>query len=167
MAYIQTADSNPYGNAGASEIGDILGQTFVGDGRILHSVGFLLVDFSATPVDIYAYIYNLTGTPGTDGKPTGAAIATSLPVSEADLLGYGEPTKFRFIGDNKIVLEDGVNYGVGFLNTGGQNHRVDTNETYSGNKFYYENSVWFSSASNYITFYVYTRPLKNILPGNA
>ena len=62
-------------------LGEYVGQAFIigGTARDICKAKFYLSATYAggTSIDIAAKIYACTGTPGTDGKPTGAALATS------------------------------------------------------------------------------------------
>ncbi len=121
---------------------------------------------SGTPlVDIIARLYNLTGTPGIDAIPTGAALTSSDVISSSILTDT--VTLYEFIFLNPYYLSSG-NYGVSLEIVSGTisvNNNVgygwDVTPTNSGNPFRYFNSAW-----SYVTFdrifYLYGNPIKDI-----
>jgi hypothetical protein len=88
--------------------------------------------------NMYAKIYAVTGTPGTTGKPTGAALAVSDAKAASSVLGNSVQA-FTFSGANKISLNSGTDYCVTLEYTGGNGGNTvqvvgdDTSPTDNGN----------------------------------
>jgi hypothetical protein len=88
------------------------GQSFTGDGGILQSVKLYLENYTGATGTAYVKIYAHTGTFGTDGKPTGSALATtSFDVSTLESSELTLET-FTFTGEDKITLTNGTKYVV-------------------------------------------------------
>jgi len=103
--------ANPATDYDAGMAGVRVGQTFTADaGTVSSAVMYFYGDGTALG-NIKAYIYAVSGTPGSDAIPTGAPIATSLPVNAATLAASpGGPVTFTFssspvlTADTKYIL---------------------------------------------------------------
>lgn len=139
------------------------GITFAGNGRILNGVRFYLkrsgTDIGTVVVKIYAH----TGTYGTNGKPTGEALATSDIFDASTISTSMALRSFVFSGANKITLVDGTKY-CAVLQTvtwGGQTllFGIDiTSPSHGGNlvSSYNQGSTWSYESSWDGIFYVYS-----------
>ena len=79
------------------------GQAFTNHNTsLLVSCKFFISKVSTPTGSVYARLYNMTGSYGTTGKPTGTAIATSDPI-DVSTLTSGWYT-FDFSGSNRITL---------------------------------------------------------------
>ena len=105
-----------------------VGQTFSNnldnDARLV-SAQFSLWREGSPTGNVYAALYNLTGTFGTNAKPTGEAIAisdnvdiTTIPNTQVPVLW----TSFSFSGDNQVVLEKNGQYGITCVFNGGDSN---------------------------------------------
>ena len=135
------------------------GQTYA-----LTQAVFYLYTGAGSPGTLNAVLYAMTGTYGTNGKPTGSALATSGNVSGTGLGGsYGLVT-FTFSGAQQYVMSANTNYcivvqatsgtfdGSDYVEVGADNSGVLTGY---GNVATYLNSAWSTSSSIMTIFYVY------------
>lgn len=89
------------------------GSTFSSGSTIaLYSSKFYLLKDGSPTGNIVSKIYNYTGTPGTNAKPTGSALATSATYNIASLTGSYQLIEFLFTGVNAISLTGGTKYFV-------------------------------------------------------
>ena len=98
------------------------GQTF--SNNLLNNVRLTSAQFnlrkSGSPIgNVYAALYNLTGTFGTNAKPTGEAIAISDNVDVTTISTLNSWISFSFSEDNQVVLEVAGQYGVACIFNGG------------------------------------------------
>jgi len=145
------------------------GQTwqFVSGNVTLTSVEFALLKSGLPLGNSYARVYDMTGTHGVDGKPTGAALASSDAVSVATFgLGFAR-IGFNFTGADQIELVNGTFYVLTFENPTagtidvGNYVRIGRDvsaPTDPGNLCFYSNSVWTEQAGSDIIYYVYGDP---------
>lgn len=143
-----------------------VGQTFTNSTtKILDSCKFHLSLWSGSPTgNMYAKLYNITGTYGTTAIPTGSALATSdaVSVSSADLsIAVPKFVEFTFSGANKIQLSDGY-YAICLNYSGGDSsNRIAisadiTSPSHSGNGVKESGGTWTSRSTYEDTiFYVY------------
>lgn len=88
-----------------------IGQTFsISEAADISQTSFLLAKSTGGTGYLTAAIYALTGTPGTNGKPTGSPLGVSSQVSEADLpvtstLSQFQEKAFQF--DTPVELSPG------------------------------------------------------------
>jgi len=98
-----------------------IGQTFYNKQKsVLDSVILWLDKTGAPEGNINVKVYATTGTYGTDGLPTGDALATSDNFDVTGIAGGGAATNtITFSGDNRITLEANTHYVFVFsaLNT--------------------------------------------------
>ena len=143
-----------------------LGQSFTGDGGLLHSIKFYIKRNSVPTGNLYANIYAHTGTYGVSGKPTGSALATSSAIDVSTVDTSVALVTFTFWNTNKITLTNGTKYvavidGSGVIDTEGfGSRRIDvgvdeSSPTYSGNQSMLFEGSWSGVASTDLCFYVY------------
>lgn len=140
------------------------GQSFTGDGGTLNSAKFFLKKVNSPTGNAYAKIYAHTNTFGSNGVPTGSALATSDAVDVSGISTTQSLVTFTFSGENKITLDNETNYVVMLeYNVNDPDNWIyvgkdSTSPTHSGNavgwfnfgSYYYEaNSSWD------VCFYVY------------
>lgn len=83
------------------------------DNYTLDSVKIYVSKQAAVSGNLYAKIYAHTGTFGTDGKPTGSALATSDAVAFSSVALYGtREVTLNFSSSNRILLEADTYYCV-------------------------------------------------------
>jgi hypothetical protein len=134
------------------------GQSFTGNGQVLKQAFFLLAKYGSPVGNLKAVLYTHTGTFGTDGKPTGAAIETSSAVAMASLPTYSTNyawTLFTFAGTT--ILTAGTNYCIvvyaDSATTLSTSHYVkvaygDTAPVILGNGCYFDSSSWKNVAND-------------------
>lgn len=134
------------------------GQSFVGDGASISKAKFYINKTGAPTGNIFAKIHSHSGTYGTSGKPTGAALATSdnvnvatLPTSQA-LIDFPFSTPFPTVNGTQYVVTlhftplnptDTVNVGCD-----------SSTPSASGNSSVFDNSRWFGDSDKDLVFYV-------------
>jgi len=144
------------GNGEASK-----GQSFTGDGTPITSAKFYLAKTGSPPNNITCELYAHTGTFGTDGKPTGSALATATPVSANSLSTSIALIEFTF--PTPYTMAKGTNYCVAVTyNDGDVGNRVNigydgTSPTHGGNLFYSAagTAPWVGLSFYDTIFYVY------------
>jgi len=121
IAYTTPVDSysgSLQGSNGVSSGGYIyIGNTFhVTNADRLSYCKFHLSHLNSPTGYLYAKIYAITGTPGTNAVPTGSALATSEAIDASTVSQTDQPpaTEYTFIftGANKISLSANTNYAV-------------------------------------------------------
>lgn len=162
--YSETNRDNARALASTSSEG--CGQAFNNPVKIeLDSCKFFLKIQGNNPnSNAFAKVYAVTGTLGTDAKPTGAALATSdaFSTTAVSLTTYNLHT-FNFTGANRITLQANTNYCIVVEFTGGtpgsQELAVgqDTSTpTHAGNETHFDFGVgWLVQADTDTIFYVY------------
>jgi len=114
---------------------------------------------------IHSVLYEMTGTYGTTGKPTGEPLATSDDY-DIETLGAepGDWVTFTFSGDEQYVMEEGLHYAIacqnptsGFISWNNFLCIADDPNTvaHDGNAFEYHDSGWYSYDYYDQSFYVY------------
>jgi hypothetical protein len=96
-----------------------IAQAFTGDGGTLNSAKWYLKKDSGATGIVVAKIYDITGTFGTDAKPTGSALATSDNYDVSSIGTTFELITFTFSGINKITLVDTTQYCLAVEYTSG------------------------------------------------
>jgi hypothetical protein len=90
-----------------------LGQSFNVSGNFtLYSCKFYLRKFGSPTGNITASIYAITGSFGSNSKPTGSALAVSDNISISGLTTSFQLINFNFSGVNRITLNNATNYVV-------------------------------------------------------
>ena len=134
-------------------------------GGELDSAKFYLRRLGSPTGNITARIYAMTGTYGTNGRPTGSPLAESDAI-DVTTIGTGSFAlqTFQFSGANRITLTAGTRYCVlvQHLGTDASNciqvGSDNSSPTHSGNRFTGTNSAltnWFGSGETDVIFYVY------------
>ena len=149
------------------------GQSFTGDGNTLDSVKWYLLKSGNPTGNIVAKVYAHTGSFGTTGKPTGAALATSDPVPATTLSTSYSLITFTFSGDQRIPLAIGTNYVVTVEYSGGDDSNFiragndGTSPTHVGNYSEESGGAWSSFNTIDAVFYIYAEdpPLPSSVPG--
>lgn len=112
---------------------------------------------------MYAKVYAITGTYGTDATPTGAALATSDGVDVASLTTSYNLITFTFSGANRITLTADTYYAVIVEYAGGDSSNYlrvgadNSSPSHDGNRIGWSNSssTWSASSTTDVCFYVY------------
>lgn len=126
---------------------------------ILNYAEFRVKNNASATGNATAVLYALTGTYGTDAKPTGAPLATSDNVDVSGISSSATLVTFTFSGANKIDLTDGTTYCIAIqLNNGTNYITVDlttVSASHSGNASSTNDlSTWSGSTSD-LAFTVY------------
>ena len=153
----------------------IQGQCFaVAADASLASVVLYLKNTGATTGNAVVSLYAMTGSYGTTGKPTGAALATSDPFDTSILTTSAQLITFNFTGVNQYRMLSATDYcltlsfpsGTGTIQVG-----VDGSApAHGGNAVNSINggSTWTADATRDLAFYVYTYPdRKSFTPSAA
>ncbi len=113
----------------------------------------------------HAVLYALSGTYGTNSKPTGSALATSDDFAFSSITA-GQWFTLTFSGAQQIIVTAGSKYGIAFqadsATTLDGSNSISINydsvtKTHSGNYFEHESGAW-SSTTVDTPFYVYGQP---------
>lgn len=133
-----------------------VGQAFTGDGQMLGSVEWYMLNASGGATGtVTAKIYASTGTFGTDARPTGSPLAISDTVLDVSTLTPSFPKlfyEFLFTGANAITLINGTKYiatlervtglAVPAVEVGAD----DSSPTHPGNDVIYLGGTWYGGA---------------------
>lgn len=140
------------------------GQSFtVNSNYTITKAGFYIFSQSPPAGNVRAYIYNLSGTYGTNSVPTGSPIATSDAIDIANIPSYIDNVDwvdFSFTGGNLMNFPPGHYFSVVSFDGGASNYlgkRVDsTSPTHSGNRAVStDGSSWGGGADADLIFRVY------------
>lgn len=143
-----------------------VGQSLAVDkARKITSAKFGLRKELGSPVgNLVAVLYNITGTHGTDAKPTGDPLATSDPIPIEDLTGTVVNYEFAFPKNQQYKMEVGY-FGIcvqvqSATVLDSDNYptvasRYGALATHSGNFFECWKGVWYADADYDCIFYVY------------
>jgi len=149
---------HPSTNTSLSAVGQCF--TSASTNKTLCAAQFYLKKGGSPSGNLVARLYAITATFGTNGVPTGNALATSDAYNSADLttsfqwITFVFSTPYTLVANTYYCIEieavdgtiDGSNYVyVGYNSTGG----------HSGNGFRYVSSNWISYATSDFDFYVY------------
>jgi len=170
------ADSNP--SPGATGSGSGWGitpnrpqaaQTFTAIAGTLDSADFYLEKLGNPTGSMYAVVYAMTGTYGSDSVPTGPPLATSAAVNASTIRSY-VPIPFHF--DNTLSLAEGTHYAVALRYDGTDpnnwvSFRLDTARHHPGNPSLYQGSKWWPSSMYDAYFAVYENPPAPVVPTPA
>lgn len=143
-----------------NSVDGIVGQSFTAIASSLTQAKFYLRRGGGTPTgSIYAKLYAHSGTFGSTGVPTGAALATSDPIDSATI-GSESLFTFTFSGANRYTLVGGTKYFIvldALASGNGTNYisiRSDnTAPTHSGNMAS-NTGAWAAASSDDLAFYV-------------
>ena len=138
------------------------GETFQSDGSTIDSCKFYLMKSGSPQGNARVRLYAMTGTLGSTGVPTDAALASSNNLDVSTLTGSYQLIKFTFATpyktsnttDYSLSLEENV------MNSSSTNYvRVGDDEssaTYAGNEFYGSSGSWYAfTAGSDFCFYIY------------
>ena len=136
-----------------------VGQTFNASvGGYVNKAQFYLSKTGAPTGNVTAAIYALTGTPGTTGKATGTALATSAAVDIASVPSLRTLITFEF--PTSVELTQGTGYVVAVQYSGGDGsnylayyYDVDAGDV--GANATYSDGAWDYNAARDVGFYVY------------
>ena len=139
------------------------GQSFTNTNEIeLDSAKFYLKKNGSPTGNVYAKIYAITGTSGTDGKPTGSVLATSDAIDVSTLPTSIGLVTFTFSGVNRITLSATTNYVIQCNYNGGDASNYvgfgtdNSSPTDDGNRsFSTDGSTWTANTDYDSIFYVY------------
>jgi hypothetical protein len=155
------SESNVSGYYGTSEpfLSTFEAQSFTGNGGTLASVKFYVKKIGSPTANAYAFIHTHTGTFGTNGTPTGSALATSDGVAYSGISTSATLVEFTFSGANKITLTNGTRYFVAITSTQTSGNGLDvgvdeTSPSHAGNQAYFD-GMWVSVGGADDAFYVY------------
>jgi len=122
----------------------------------------------------HAVLYAMTGTYGTNGRPTGSALATSDDFDVSGLTTSLALYTFKFTGDERYEMQADTKYCIVFENpTTGTISFTDctvvgadaSSPSHSGNYGYFRSNVWGGSSGADICFYVYAESPPTGPPG--
>lgn len=135
------------------------GQTFACNvNSTLDSCKFYIARAGSPTGNVYAEIYAMTGTYGTNGKPTGSPLATSDNVDISTIPLTATLKTFTFSGANRISLSASTYYVavVRYLDGNSTNYLsvLVNNGAHSGNAVNYSNQ-WNYWTNTDTIFYVY------------
>lgn len=138
------------------------GQSFTAIAGNLDSCKFYLAKTGSPTGNMVARLYALTGTFGTDSKPTGAALATSGSIDVSTLTGSFVLVTFSFTGVDRVTLVNGTKYVIVFEYTGGDGSNLaslggdGSAPSHAGNRSLFIGGSW-SVADNNLDycFYLY------------
>lgn len=165
MATVDSYSESNYGgdtNVYSATEESAAGQSFTGDGSVLDQAKFYLAKLNSPTGNAYAKIYAHTGTFGSSGIPTGAALATSDAFNVATLSSSHALITFQFSGVNKITLTAATKYFVVIEYTNGDGSNTvlvgldASSPTHAGNMAYNDARYggWNAVSSQDICFYV-------------
>jgi hypothetical protein len=97
---------------GAEDYDGAVGQSFTGNGSIINSVQFYLAIQGSPTGNVLVKIYAHSGIFGTSSVPTGNVLSTSDGINISTIEETNQLITFKFIGVNKILLENGTKYVV-------------------------------------------------------
>lgn len=156
------SESNQDSNWGiASVTPTARGQTLTAIAGNLSSCKFYLKKYGSPTGNAVAKLYTHSGTYGTSGVPTGAALATSDNFDVSTLTTSYQLIKFTFTGAQQYTLVNGTYYCIAIEYGGGDGSNYVllggdiSSPTHSGNSFRYVAPNWIASTTNDMCFYVY------------
>lgn len=132
-------------------------QCFTGDGKNITSCKFYMQKYGNPSGNCRAVLYLMTGTYGTNGKPTGDELAISTERAANSINNSGALETFSFDGTYKLV--NGTNYVISIEYSAG-NGSNDlaigvASPGHPGNKCTYLPTTWYTSSNEDLCFYVY------------
>lgn len=128
-----------------------IAQCINGTSNQITKVGFWAKKTGAPTGTMVSKVYAMTGTFGTNGRPTGTALATSDTFNVTTLpTGTESYFEITYSGANQITLNSGTNYCISFEYTGGSSsNQVDmvvliagTGSEHPGNASYWNGTTW-------------------------
>lgn len=128
-----------------------ISQCFLSDGTAVQRVIVEMKKTGSPTGSMYARVYAMTGTYGTNGRPTGTMIAESVAFNVSTLVaGSSSLQTLSFTGANLVALTAGSYYCVALEYTGGNSsNMVDVvvnigngGSAEPGNAMYYNGTTW-------------------------
>jgi hypothetical protein len=160
---IYYSESNDENNHITLTGGSLVGaaQTFASIGGSLTSAKFYLIKDGMATGNAVAKLYAISGTSGTDGIPTGSALATSDTVDVSTLNPSPTLVTFTFSGGNQYAMTSGTKYviSVEYSGSGGLGLDVEydaSSPTDPGNYSTLTGSTWTANSGRDFIFYVYS-----------
>lgn len=141
---------------------DALGQCFTPNASgTLESVKFMIYKTGSPTGNAVAKLYAITGTYGTNGVPTGTALATSdnfdVSTTTADWITY----EITFSGGNKYSMTSGTQYAISIeWNGGDESNYIEvgidsTSPIHGGNHYALDGGSYWEYSTQDIVFEVY------------
>jgi hypothetical protein len=121
---------------------------------------FYIVKSGSPTGNIYAKVWDHTGTYGTSSKPTGSYLAISDVINIETISTSINLVTFTFSGANQIIISS-KNYCVNVISNNGNSSnylRIGSNSsagTHGGNRFYSTDETSWSSFAQDVIFYIY------------
>ncbi len=145
------------------------GQTFyVAASYAITQVKFYLRKIGSPTGNAHAVLYAITGTPGTDGTPTGSALATSEDFDVSTLTLSFQLITFTFNATEQYEMETDTHYCIIFENPTTGYAALndcpfvgldDTSPTHGGNQIWWDLQQWTGYSHRDTIFYVYGEKL--------
>ncbi len=142
---------------------DKLAQSFTSTGGTLQTVKFYLKKSGSPTGNATAKLYTHSGTFGSSGVPTGAALATSDNFDVATLTGSFQLITFTFTGAQQYSMTNGTNYVVSYEppnnsigNTSDIGFNVGQINIHAGNKSLFTGGSWSAQSDQDTPFYLYS-----------
>lgn len=162
-------ESNQNGTDGTFLTRTGLAQSFTGDGGVLDSVVLYLNKTNSPTGTAVVKIYAHTGTFGSTGTPTGAALATSGTLDVSTLTTSLVLKTFTFSGAERITLTNGTKYFLAIEYSGDSTNFISVGEdnsspSHGGNRARLDSGVWGASTTADYIFYVYKEDVPSISP---
>ena len=149
-----------------------VGQAFVSSasGKITKA-SFQIVKRASATGNVCAKLYACTGTPGTDGKPTGSALATSANYDASTISseGWGTKVELTFSGAQQYSMVAGTNYCISCCYDSGDATNylsiiIDSaGSTHAGNDYEKQGANYQANAAYDIMFEVSTAPTSPLI----
>jgi hypothetical protein len=132
-------------------------------GSKLKEVSFWMAKTGTPTSTLTAKLYAHSGTFGTSSIPTGAALATSDPISASVVSTTQGWIKFTFSGAQQYTMADNTDYVIAVEISGATSNSTNfvavysnASNTYPGNWASWSGSAWTATATTDIAFKLYT-----------
>jgi hypothetical protein len=161
------SESNRDNDINLDDTTTAVGQSLNGDGNVLGHCFFHLSKNNSPTGNAVAKLYAHTGTYGTNGTPTGVALATSETVNVANLTTTPTLTKFIFSDDEQYTIGSGTKYFIVIEYTSGTSSNYvkvgydGSSPTHGGNVATYISS-WTDDNTKDLCFYCRTGGIANV-----
>ncbi len=160
------SESNADGASNLNTAGKNAQAFYVSATQVLYSASFYNDMSGTVDTNVWAEVYAVSGTPGTDAVPTGTVLAVSDAVPSLSISGQSLYT-YQFSGANRITLTGGTWYAIAnYADSGAvgncvRNYRDTTSSTHAGNSSLFSSGAWSATGAAFDRiFYVYGLPLK-------
>ena len=134
-------------------------------GKLKRVIFRILKQAGSSPTgNMYAKLYAITGTPGTNAVPTGSALATSEAVLESSVTESQVNREFTFSVGQQYQLVEGTWYAISFEKTSSSIslRRYSPGTYHAGNSCSYSAGAWTGYTTYDLYFYVYSILTKQI-----